>query len=144
MAVNATAYKIAPAWNNEAGFTDFSTDTLGAQNRIKPPKCPVGIQYPQYIHVGDGSVKGKGVPFVVWEWEDLDADEYDDLLTAFGLDWTAAYISRNVTVAMLTDRNAGTFTNYNGIVVHIKAQDTLWAGKRFQSARFLIKLIETT
>lgn len=142
MSTNRT-YQAAPNHNNEANFVDFSTTLLASKN-IKPPKCPVGIQYNEYITVADGSVVGKGVPFVVWEWEDLEADEYEAVLDAFGLTWAADSISGDCTVAQLTDRNADTYTNYNGTVVHIKAQDTIFANKRFVTARFLIKLVETT
>lgn len=93
-------YKVVDGWNN-----------AGAMVVVTPqPASPGGVRYPDVRYSGAGRAF-HGFPFVDLVWTSLERDQYNTIMTQFGLSQTVA--SNDVTAAIRN--NDDTFSNYNAV-----------------------------
>ena len=96
-------YKVVDGWNN-AGTLAVVTPQ---------PASPGGVRYPDVRYSGAGRAF-QGFPFVDLVWTSLERDQYNTILTQYGLSQTVA--SNDVTAAVRDNNDA--FSNYNATASH--------------------------
>ncbi len=99
-------YKIATGWNNEAGLADISV-----QPRM------VTLSPGRRQTAGDGLIYEDGFMNASLDYGFLTVDDYEALLTEFGLT-SAASAKVTVSLPQNIDR---TFDNYNAIIIRPEA-----------------------
>lgn len=100
-------YQVADGHNNAGSMADVTPQ----------PATPGAIEYPQIRYPGSGDAVFHGEAYIDLVWTSLERDQYNTLMTQFGLSQTVA--SNQVTVAIRQDDD--TFGNYNGTAIHRKA-----------------------
>lgn len=116
-------------------------DNAGGLVTVTPQPASPGILYPRRIYAASGAVYEDGTPYTLWVYSDiLTADQYDALLTAFGL--TAA-VSALVTVRTISGEDRTTYTTYNARIVRPRNGDTAkYANGFWHDVVFVIREME--
>jgi hypothetical protein len=96
-----TTYKYAVGLGNTMGLADF----------VYQPNSE-GVQYPEYVINGDGSMTGLGDRFVVLRWQALHKAKFYTVMNALGL-VSALYSDITITAP---DHMTRTFAAYSGRV----------------------------
>lgn len=101
-----TTYQVADGKNNAAGLADINPQ----------PASPSGIRYGELRFSADGSASFHGYAYIDLVWNSLTRDQYNAVLTAFGLSQTVAHNAVTVKVR----KNDDTFAAYNGDAVRLQ------------------------
>lgn len=96
----------------------------GSLTTVTPQPKSIGIAYTQRDYCGAG-ISQQGA-YTIWRYNVLTAEEYDDLLTAFGL---ASALTNEVTVMTIDDTR--TFVRKNGTIVRPQPEVDLRMGMPF-------------
>ncbi len=96
-------YQYAEDFNNAAGF-----------DVIEPQPQSKGIQPGRVTEALDGSEFNDGFARIDLIYSAIDKEQFDDLLTLFGL--SATVRTKQCTVSIPEDDNERAFASYNGII----------------------------
>lgn len=99
-------YKWADGHNNEASLAELDPQ----------PASPDGVRYPDTRWAANGAAVPHGFAFVELVWNSLTRDQYNSILTAFGL--SASTYSNDGTARIRL--NDDTFANRNATAVYIQ------------------------
>jgi hypothetical protein len=91
------------------------SDAEASYASVDPQPASEGLLYPDRVYAIDGTPIDKGLPFVIWRYgPQLDEDDYDSLLTQFGL---SSATSNDVTIKTQTGAGRDTWSDYNGKII---------------------------
>ena len=119
-------YKIADGHNNTAGLT-----------AVDPQPASYGIHYPRRVYATSGAVYPDGIAFTEWRYDEaISAEEYDSLLTQFGLDSAE---TNDVTI-YTSDEHGRDFVNKNGTI--IRPENPVYRLGVYERLIFLVRDLE--